>query len=127
MNTQFIFDNIIYFPLLAIVVSAVYLIQFCSVISPCRIEFDEDSRREMAIMDRYNRLSENVFSAYLGCVLAGIFVAMVMKSTFVLLLLMLMQLVYIFPAGFVMFTMYGRSRRYWVKKELTLNHANIYN
>ena len=56
MNTQFIFENIIFFPLLAAVVLAVYLIQFCSVISPCRIEFDEDSKREMKLMVRYNKL-----------------------------------------------------------------------
>ena len=59
MNTQFIFDNLFYFPLFVVVVLAIYLIQFCSCISPCRIEFDEDSRREMRLMNRYNVLSEN--------------------------------------------------------------------
>lgn len=117
MNTQFIFDNILYFPLLAAVVIAIYLIQFCSCISPCRIEFDEDNRREMNVMNRYNMLSENAFSIYLGCVLAGIFVACIMESSLILLLLMIVQILYIVPIGFVMFTMYGRNKKYWADYE----------
>lgn len=137
MNTDFLFDNIVYFPLLAVVVAVVYLIQFCSVISPCRIEFDADSRREMRIMKRYNILSENAFSIYLGCVMAGIFVSFILESTVILMMLMIVQLAYIIPAGIVMAAMYGRNRRYWEayerdifcenKKSLTLNRAEIYN
>lgn len=137
MNTEFLFDNIVYFPLLAVVVAVVYLIQFCSVISPCRIEFDADSRREIRIMKRYNILSENAFSIYLGCVMAGIFVSFILESTVILMMLMIVQLAYIIPAGIVMAAMYGRSRRYWEayekdifcenKKSLTLNRAEIYN
>lgn len=117
MNTQFIFDNILYFPLLVAVVIAVYLIQFCSCISPCRIEFDEDSRKEMALMNRYNILSEKAFSAYTGCILAGVFVALLMESSLILILLMIIQIIYIAPAGFVMFLMYNRSKKYWEEYE----------
>ena len=67
MNTQFIFDNLFYFPLFVVVVLAIYLIQFCSCISPNRIEFDGDSKKEMNIMNRYNAMSESAFSIYLGC------------------------------------------------------------
>ena len=137
MNTEFLFDNIVYFPLHAVVVAVVYLIQFCSVISPCRIEFDADSRREMHIMKRYNILSENAFSMYLGCVMAGIFVAFVLESTVILIMLMIVQLLYIVPAGIIMAAMYARNRKYWEeyekgttyenKKSLTLNRTEIYN
>ena len=133
MNTEFLFDNIVYFPLLAVVVAVVYLIQFCSVISPCRI----DSRREMHIMKRYNILSENAFSMYLGCVMAGIFVAFVLESTVILIMLMIVQLLYIVPAGIIMAAMYARNRKYWEeyekgttyenKKSLTLKRTEIYN
>lgn len=125
MNTQFLFDNIIYFPILTVIVLAVYLIQFCSVISPCCIEFDGESKKEMDIMNRYNTLSENVFSIYLACIFAGVFVAVLMESSLILFLLMLIQLVYIIPVGFVMFSMYGRSKRYWGKKTLTLCEVDI--
>ena len=135
MNTQFIFENIIFFPLLAAVVLAVYLIQFCSVISPCRIEFDEDSKREMKLMVRYNKLSDNAYAAYLGCIMAGVAVALIMESFLILVMLMIIQILYIAPAGVVMFAMYGRSKKYWEayesgrqeKKPLTCKGVEIYN
>ena len=137
MNTTFLFDNIFYFPLLLAVVAIVYAIQFCSVISPCQIEFNEESKSEMTIMERYNMLSENAFSIYIGCVLAGVAVALVLSSSIILLMLMIVQLIYIIPAGIIMFLMYERSIKYWErygrgemrkdKKSLTLNKAQIYN
>ena len=89
MTTQFIFDNLFYFPLFVLVVLAIYLIQFCSCISPNRIEFDGDSKKEMNIMNRYNAMSENAFSLYLGCILAGIVVAIFAQSKLILILLMI--------------------------------------
>ena len=118
MNTQFVFDNLFYFPLLVIVVLAIYLIQFCSCISPNRIEFDGDSKKEMNIMKRYNELSENTFSIYLGCILAGIVVAIFTQSKLILILLMMLQLIYLLPVGFIMFLMYGRSKKYWEEKAI---------
>ena len=118
MNTQFIFDHLYYFPLFVIVVLAIYLIQFCSCISPNRIEFDGDSKKEMNIMNRYNAMSENAFSLYLGCILAGLFVAVFVQSTLILMLLMIVHIVYLLPVGFVMFAMYGRSKRYWEEKAI---------
>ena len=126
MNTQFIFDNLFYFPLFVAVVLAIYLIQFCSCISPNRIEFDGDSKKEMNIMNRYNVMSENAFSIYLGCVFAGLVVAIFVQSTVILILLMLIQLVYLLPVVFVMLAMYGRSKRYWEQKSIdTLQHKYI--
>ena len=126
MNTQFIFDNLFYFPLFVIVVLAIYLIQFCSCISPCRIEFDGDNKKEMNIMNRYNVMSESVFSVYLGCILAGLVVAIFTQSTLILLLVMLINLIYILPVGFVMFAMYGRSKKYWNQKSIDiLRHKYI--
>ena len=137
MNTEFLFDNIFYFPLLLAVVAIVFAIQFCSVICPCQIEFIEESKSEMTIMERYNMLSENAFSIYIGCVLAGVAVALVLSSSIILLMLMIVQLIYIIPAGIIMFLMYERSIKYWErygrgemrkdKKSLTLNKAQIYN
>jgi TM2 domain-containing membrane protein YozV len=72
----------------------------------------------MNIMNRYNVLSENAFSVYLGCILAGIVVAVFVQSTWILTMLMILQLVYIIPVGFVMFTMYERSKRYWQEKDV---------
>ena len=126
MNTQFIFDNLFYFPLFVAVVLAIYLIQFCSCISPNRIEFDGDSKKEMNIMNRYNVMSENAFSIYLGCVFAGLVVAIFVQSTVILILLMLIQLVYLLPVVFVMLATYGRSKRYWEEKAIdTLQHKYI--
>ena len=118
MTTQFIFDNLFYFPLFVWVVLAIYLIQFCSCISPNRIEFDGDSKKEMNIMNRYNAMSENAFSLYLGCILAGIVVAIFAQSKLILILLMITHLVYLLPVGFVMFAMYGRSKKYWAEKAI---------
>ena len=120
MNTQFIFDNIFYFPLFVVVVLAIYLIQFCSCISPSRIEFDGDSRKEMNIMNRYNVMSESAFSIYLGCILSGLVVAIFTQSSWILLLVMLINLVYLLPVGFVMFAMYSRSKRYWSQKAVDI-------
>jgi hypothetical protein len=39
---------------------------------------------------------------------------------------MILQLVYIIPVGFVMFTMYERSKRYWQEKDVdTLQKKDI--
>lgn len=118
MATQFIFDNLFYFPLFVLVVLAIYLIQFCSCISPNRIEFDGDSKKEMNIMNRYNAMSENAFSLYFGCILAGIIVAIFAQSKLILILLMMIHLMYLLPVGFVMFAMYGRSKKYWEEKAI---------
>ena len=120
MNTQFIFDNLFYFPLFVVVVLAIYLIQFCSCISPNRIEFDGDSKKEMNIMNRYNAMSESAFSIYLGCIFAGLVVAIFVQSTLVLVLVMLINLIYLLPVGVVMFAMYGRSKRYWEEKSVDI-------
>lgn len=122
MNTQFIFDNLFYFPLFVIVVLAIYLIQFCSCISPNRIEFDGESKKEMNIMNRYNVMSENAFSLYIGCILAGLVVAVLAQSTLILILLMFVHLIYLLPVGFVMLAMYGRSKRYWEQKDVDILH-----
>lgn len=131
MNAQFVFDNIFYFPAITAIVIAIYLIQFCSVISPCYIEFDEDSSKEMRLMNRYNILSQKAFSIHTGSVLAGIFVSLVMGSTLTLIVLMVLQLVYLVCACFVMFAMYDRSKMYWENKasrdnfEKTLTLSNV--
>ena len=113
MNTDFLFDNIIIFPLIAVIVIITYIIQFCSVISPCNIEFDGDNHTEMRLMNRYNHISENAFTMYISAVFAGIVVSILMASTMVLMMLMIVQVIYIVPAVFVMLTMYGRNKKYW--------------
>lgn len=113
MNTTFLFDNIIIFPICAVVVIATYLIQFCSCISPCRIEFDEDSRREMKLMERYNILSENAYTIYISAILSGIVAAVFMSSVILLIIVMIMQLTYLSLTLAVMIAMYNRSRQYW--------------
>ena len=113
MNTTFLFDNMIIFPLCAVVVIATYLIQFCSCISPCRIEFDEDSRREMRLMNRYNVLSENAYTIYISAILSGIVAAIFMASVILLIVVMIMQLTYLTLALAIMIAMYNRNRQYW--------------
>ena len=135
MNTDFLFDNIIIFPLLAIIVIATYIIQFCSVISPCNIEFDEESKAEMRLMNRYNVLSDNAFTIYISALVAGIGVAILMASTIILIFLMIAQLLYMIPSVAVMLMMYGRNKRYWKayqyespsRETLTINGIEIYN
>ncbi len=140
MNTTFLFDNIIIFPLCAVVVIATYLIQFCSVISPCRIEFDEDSRREMRLMDRYNALSDNAFTVYISAVLSGMVTGIFMSSVVVLIIVMVAQVLYLALAMMVMYAMYDRSKQYWERYEagqlsdqipsreaLTISGVKIYN
>lgn len=139
MNTEFLFDNIFIFPILAVIVVATYLIQFCSVISPCNIEFDEDSRAEMRLMNRYNILSDNAFTIYISALVAGIAVALFMASGIILICLMIAQLLYMIPAVAVMLSMYGRSKKYWEnysgrniyenpsREALTIKGIKIYN
>ena len=117
MNTTFLFDNIFIFPLCAIVVIATYLIQFCSCVSPCRIEFDEDSRREMRLMERYNILSENAFTMYISVVLSGLVSGILMSSVAVLVIVMVAQMVYLAVGMVVMLAMYDRSKQYWASYE----------
>lgn len=137
MNTDFLFDNIIIFPILAVIVIATYLIQFCSVISPCNIEFDEDNRAEIRIMNRYNMLSDNAFTIYISALVAGIAVALLMASSVVLIMLMIAQLLYMIPVVTAMVLMYGRSKKYWENYQckyenpsgeaLTMDGMEIYN
>lgn len=137
MNTQFLFDNIIIFPILAVAVVATYIIQFCSVISPCNLEFDEDSRAEMRLMNRYNVLSDNAFTVYISALVAGIAVALFMTSFVVLIMLMIAQLLYIISAVMVMLLMHERNKKYWDKYQcecqnpsreaLTIKAREIYN
>ena len=139
MNTTFLFDNIIIFPICAVVVIATYLIQFCSVISPCRIEFDEDSRREMRLMERYNILSDNAFTVYISVVLSGVITGILMSSVVVLIIVMLAQVLYLMMTITVMYAMYDRSKKYWSafehgydneipsREALTISGIKIYN
>ena len=135
MNTEFLFNNISIFLVLAIIVVATYFIQFCSIISPCNIEFDEDNRAEMRLMNRYNILLDNTFTIYVSAIVAGIMVAMIMVSATILIMLMVAQLLYLALVVAVMLTMYGRNRRYWKKYQyesssreaLTINATEIYN
>lgn len=135
MNTEFLFNNIIIFPLLAVIVVATYVIQFCSVISPCNIEFDEDNKAEIRLMNRYNILSDNAFTIYISALVAGVAVALLMASTIVLIMLMVAQLIYIVPAVGTMVLMYGRNKKYWEayqyenpsKETLTIGGTEIYN
>ncbi|MBQ2745461.1 MAG: hypothetical protein IJF37_07625 [Lachnospiraceae bacterium] len=140
MNTDFLFDNIIIFPILAIIVIATYLIQFCSVISPCNVEFDEDNREEMHIMNRYNMLSDNAFTIYISALVAGIVVGLLMTSSVILIMLMIAQLLYMIPVVTAMVFMYERSKKYWknyqcncescensCREALTIEAVEIYN
>lgn len=135
MNTTFLFDNMIIFPLCAVVVIATYLIQFCSVISPCRIEFDEDSRREMRLMERYNVLSDNAFTMYISVVLSGMVTGILMSSVVVLIIVMVAQAAYLVVTMAVMLAMYDRSKQYWShfenkipsRETLTISGVKIYN
>ena len=135
MNTNFLFDNIIIFPVLAVIVIATYIIQFCSAISPCNIEFDGDNSSEMRLMNRYNILSDNVFTIYISAIVAGITVALFMASSFVLIMLLVAQLIYLIPTVAVMLMMYDRNKRYWEKykyespsrQTLTMKGGEIYN
>lgn len=113
MNTDFLFDNFIIFPLLAIIVIATYIIQFCSVISPCNIEFDGDNAWEMRLMKSYNILSDKTFTVYISAVVVGIMVAMLFTSTLVLFMILVLQLSYLILTMSVFLSMYERSKRYW--------------
>ena len=118
MNTQFLFDNMIIIPLLAIVAGVTYLIQFCSVISPCNIEFDEDSKSEMHMMNRYNMLSDNAFTIYISVVAAGVFAALIMSLGVLFIALMIGQIIYMIFIVMIMLFMYDRSRKYWEAYQL---------
>lgn len=114
MNTNFLFDNIIIIPLIAVIVAATYLIQFSSVISPCNLEFDGDNRKEMFLMKRYNIFCDNAFTIYISAVIAGITVALSVASSIVLIILMIMQVIYLVLALAVMLMMHERNKNYWI-------------
>ena len=124
MNTDFLFDNIIIFPLIALIVIVTYIIQFCSVISPCNIEFDGNNDKEMCLMNRYNHITENAFTIYISAVSAGIVVSILMASSIVLMMLMIVQVIYLMPALFVMFTMYSRNKKYWQNYQCIKEYEN---
>ncbi len=109
MNTEFLFDNIFLFPIIALIVIMTYLIQFCSAISPCNIRFNKDSHTQMRLMSRYNLMSDNAFTLYISATLAGTMVSMIMISKVVLILIILVQFIYIIPVVAVMLLMYEKN------------------
>lgn len=98
---------------MAIVVGINYMIQFCSKVSPCYIEFDDRRQEEMFLMKKYNIFSEKVFKGYIAASLVLGVMILLSESLILAVIVMILQLLYTIAAFTVMLMMYERSLLYW--------------
>lgn len=101
------------------VLGVTYLIQFYSTISPCNIEFDGKSRREMKLMKTYNELFDRIFYiAGSAIMLFTSIVIFLMDNMFIV--LMVLELLYFVCNIICMMVMYIRSIIYFSRKYETI-------
>lgn len=101
------------------VLGVTYIIQFYSKISPCNIEFDGKSRREMELMKNYNELFDRIF--YIAGSVIMLFTSIfifIMDNMFVV--LMVLELLYFVCNIMCMMIMYIRSIIYFSRKYETI-------
>lgn len=90
-----------------------YLIQYCSEISPCNIEFDVRRNSEVKIMNKYNEIFDRVFYIAIFTMMAAALFVMITESVVAMLLLVIAELMYFVFMIMSMGIMYYRSKLYW--------------
>jgi len=109
-----------------------YIVQYYSVLSPCMVEFDGDSDKEMLIMNRYNEIFDYLFRYHMLVVIAVWAFVMFTEHVPCMIYIIAFQLVYIVGVTAAMAVMYIRSRIYWsmraekIKREGMKDDAYIY-
>lgn len=90
-----------------------YIIHFHSAIGPGFIEFDGKNRREMEIMNIYNRYFDNAYKYHIVIIGLGIFTGLLFENVAILVAVMIFQAAYIAIGTTCMVLMFLRSKVYW--------------
>lgn len=98
---------------MVIALAFTYIIQYRSVISPCFVEFDDRRKREMKLMEIYNKIMENSFKAYITLLIMAVLFSYITESILFALVGLYIQIVYFSVSMIVMIGMYYRSCLYW--------------
>ena len=111
MTTNYIITVLVYI----FAIGVTYLIQYCSVISPGFIEFDDRSNKELRLMQLYNKITDKGFLVYLLLVLVSILMSYKWEVIVFLIVGLLIQIIYFSLIMSLMIFMYLRSKLYWKK------------
>ncbi|MBQ1193044.1 MAG: hypothetical protein IIX45_02865 [Lachnospiraceae bacterium] len=104
---------IITFAASLIIGASTYFIQYCSVISPCNIEFDGRKSQELKIMNRYNRLFDRIYYIVMTVIMFCVIASMGLESTLFMTITVFFEIVYFILNIGAMSVMYIRSKIYW--------------
>ncbi len=114
MTTNYIVTILVYI----FAIGVTYLIQYCSVISPGFIEFDDRSNKELRLMQLYNKITDKGFLIYLVLVLISILMSYKWEVIVFLVAGLLIQIIYFSIIMSIMTFMYLRSKLYWKRYKL---------
>ena len=95
-----------------------YIIQYDSVISPRYIEFDDRSKKELQIMQSYNKIMSGSFNTYLLLIGISVFLTCGSDNMIFAAAGMYIQIMYFISALIIMLIMYLRSRLYWKRVDM---------
>ena len=100
-----------------VIVIATYLLQYCSSISPCNIEFDKRRSSEIKLMIQYNRLFNKIFNTAMLLIMLCVTASIILEASGFMLFIVMLEFIYFVFNVIVMSAMYIRSKIYWYRLE----------
>ena len=94
-----------------------YLLQYCSAISPCNIEFDCRQGYEMYLMNKYNVITNKVFNIAMAVVFLSLISMLMSESIHYMLFMVVLEFVYFVINTILMLVFFVRSKIYWYKAD----------
>lgn len=94
-----------------------YLLQYCSVIGPCNIEFDCRQGYEMYLMNKYNIVTNKVFNIAMAVVFLSLISMLMSESIHYMLFMVVLEFVYFVINTILMLVFFVRSKIYWYKED----------
>lgn len=92
-----------------------YILQYCSAISPCNIEFDSRKNHEIYIMNRYNLITDRIFNTAMAVIMISMAAMLIFENMYYMIAAVVIELIYFIANTFFMFAVYIRSKIYWIR------------
>lgn len=94
-----------------------YLLQYCSAISPCNIEFDCRQGYEMYLMNKYNVITNRIFNIAMIVVLLSLISMLMFESIHYMLFIVILEFIYFVVNTVFMIVVFVRSKIYWYRAD----------
>lgn len=94
-----------------------YLLQYCSVIGPCNIEFDCRQGYEMYLMNKYNVITNKIFNIAMIVVLLSLISMLMFESIHYMLFIVILEFIYFVVNTVFMIVVFVRSKIYWYRAD----------